>query len=83
MRALSVEAFEREWRHKHDSIFSGHPATDWPFRNETWEAFLFPYGFRISEDIFSSIAQAAQARGDNEFVIWNAEVDLPANFRTS
>ncbi len=77
MRTLSVEVFEREWRHSHDSIFLGLPATERPFRNETWGALLLPYAFRVEEDVFSAIAEAAQIRGDEEFVIWNAEVIDP------
>jgi len=77
MRALPVAAFDREWRKIHDSVFVDRHAVERPFRNSAWEAVLVPYALNMEEDVFAAIGTAARQRGDDELVVWNAEVLVP------
>jgi len=77
MRALPVAAFDREWRKIHDSVFLDRHADERPFRNDAWEAVLVPYALNMEEDVFTAIGTAARPKGDDELVIWNAEVLTP------
>jgi len=77
MREIPVADFEGEWRKLYDSVFNGALVPHRPFRNETWEAFLFPYSLYMEEDVFAAIGAAARQQGDDECVIWNAEVLVP------
>ncbi len=74
---MPVDVFDKEWKRIYDSVFTGRLVADRPFRRETWEVFFFPYGIYMEEDIFMSIGSAARQRGDDELVIWNAEVLIP------
>ena len=76
-REIDRKTFGQKWRAIHDSVFSGCPADEQPFRNPAWDTFLFPYRLEMEEDVFNAIAQAARQLGDHELIIMNAEVLVP------
>ena len=76
-REIDTGTFERQWRPMHETVFSGRPAHDRPFRNPEWEIVLVPYGLYMKRDVFTALAEAAQRSGDQEAIIMNAEVLVP------
>lgn len=76
-QSIPPDVFARELRALHDSIFSGRPPEDHPFRNQAWEMVLLESDISMYEEAFEALAYAAREVGDDELIIKDADIIWP------
>lgn len=78
LRSVSAREFEKEFGSLHRSIFSSDGLDALPFVSLEWEMVLVPYGCNMEESDFHGLMLAAEACGDREVIIADAETNRPA-----
>jgi len=75
---MSAQEFDQELGSLHRSIFSCQGLDVRPFVSPEWEMFLIPYGCNMDERDFCGLMLAAEACGDREIIISDAETNQPS-----
>ena len=78
LRSVSAYEFEKELGSLHRSIFSCAGWDALPFAPVEWEMVLVPYGCNMEELDFHGLVLAAEACGDREIIIADAETNRPS-----
>ena len=78
LRSVSAHEFEKKFGSLHRSIFARDGWDALPFVPVEWEMVLVPYGCNMEEPDFHGLMLAAEACGDREVIIADAETNLPS-----
>jgi len=78
LSSLSVQEFDKDFGFLHRSIFSGEGYDVRPFVPVEWEMLLVPYGCSMEGQDFRGLLLAAEAYGDREIIIADAETNQPS-----
>ena len=75
---MSVQEFDKQFGLLHRSIFSREEMEVRPFVSIDWRTVLVPYGCNLEERDLRGLMLAAEACGDREIIIADAETTQPS-----
>jgi hypothetical protein len=78
LRSMSVQEFDKEFGSIHRSIFSRDGIDVRPFVPIEWAMVLVPFGCNMEERDFRGLMLAAEAHGDREIIVADAETIQPS-----